>query len=244
MSFDVSRLDRIRALFFDLDGTLLQVEMRQFIPTYLDGLAVHLGDRVDPPAFRALARNAIMHLLERRQRDGSNRRQFLRLLETHGGISPQQFERALGAYCDDGLECLRPLVRPLPEIRTLLDTAFASGREVVIATNPVFPREIVAARLRWGGMDDYPFALVSDWENSCLCKPAPGYFEDLLEHFNLRPEQALMIGNDTGHDLAAGRVGIATLLVDTWLIDRKEDALPPDWRGDHHQLIEILQQMV
>jgi len=218
--------------------------MQRFIPEYLDGLAAHLGAEVEAPRFRALAHRAIFQLLERRRRDGSNRSQFLANLEELGGIVPAQFEQALSDYCADGLERLRPLIQPLEEIRTLLDLAFASGRQVVIATNPVFPREIIEARIEWGGLGGYPFALVSDWDNSTLCKPAEGYFEDLLDTFGLQPEQALMIGNDTGHDLAAGKIGMPTLLIDTWLIERPADNPPPTWRGDHQLLQQLLQQLV
>jgi len=243
MPLSQNRLARVRALFFDLDGTLLQVEMQRFIPAYLDGLATHLGPRVEPAVFRALARGGIMSLLDRGDRDGCNREAFLRHLERHGGIEAAEFDRALRACCAEDLETLRPMVKPLPQIRDLLDAAFASGREVVIATNPVFPREVIEARLRWGRMADYPFALVSDWENSTICKPAGGYFVDLLDHLRLQPEEALMIGNDTGHDLAAGHAGIATLLVETWLIERGGSMPAPAWQGDHDDLLQFLRNL-
>lgn len=243
MTISPAQLDKIRALFFDLDGTLLQVEMNQFIPTYLNGLARHLEPQVDPVSFRSLSRKAIIQLLESRERCENNRSRFLRQLQIHAGIQPPQFEQALQAFCSNGLEDMRPLVKPLAEINLLLDTAFSSGCQVVIATNPVFPREIIDARLRWGGMENYPFALVTDWENSRLCKPAPGYFEDLLEHFGLQPDEVLMVGNDTAHDLAAEEVGIKTLLVDTWLIER-EGGRRASWRGDHQGLLGLLRKLV
>jgi FMN phosphatase YigB (HAD superfamily) len=233
----------LKALLFDLDGTLLKVDMQRFIPAYLDGLSTSLGGNLAPAEFRAVARSGILQLLANRQSAGCNRARFLGILQQQLHIAPEIFARALADFCQGGLQRLRPMVEPLPVARELLDRAFASGYKVVIATNPVFPREIVQARLEWGGLADYPFDLITDWDNCAYCKPAPGYFQDLLAKLDLQPEQALMVGNDTGHDLAAGHVGIPTFLVDTWLIERDDGSPPPTWRGNHQQLVELLEQL-
>lgn len=235
--------DALRALFFDLDGTLLKVDMQRFIPAYLDGLAACLGETLSPAEFRAVARGGIHQLLANRRALGCNRDQFLRTLQQQLDISPGRFSRALADFCANGLQRLQPMVESLPIVRELLDHAFASGCKVVIATNPVFPLEIVRARLEWGGLADYPFDLITDWNNCSYCKPAPGYFQDLLKKLALKPEQVLMVGNDTGHDLAAGRVGIPTYLVDTWIIERDDESPPATLRGNHQNLVELLRQL-
>ena len=113
----------------------------------------------------------------------------------------------------------------------------------MIATNPVFPRSVVEARLAWGGLDDFPFHLVTSYENSRFCKPSPAYFEDVLAQTGLAPDECLMVGNDTEHDLAARHAGIPTYLVDTWLIDRLEGEFHADFRGCHKDLLSFLQKI-
>jgi hypothetical protein len=36
---NLEQFAKVRGVLFDLDGTLLQVEMREFIPAYIEGLA-------------------------------------------------------------------------------------------------------------------------------------------------------------------------------------------------------------
>ncbi len=51
-----------------------------------------------------------------------------------------------------------------------------------------------------------------------------------------------MVGNDTEHDLAAREVGIATFLVDTWLVDRLDGRFETDFRGGHADLLRFLEE--
>ena len=51
------------AIFFDLDGTLLRVQMTEFIPRYIDSLAEYCRDYADPKRFAHTMRNAIRGLI-------------------------------------------------------------------------------------------------------------------------------------------------------------------------------------
>jgi FMN phosphatase YigB (HAD superfamily) len=113
---------------------------------------------------------------------------------------------------------------------------------VVLATNPIFPREVIDARLAWGDLADLPFQPVTSYETSRQCKPHPGFFHDLLAELDLPPRSCLMVGNDTLHDLAAGLVGMPTCLLTTWRIDRTP-VLTADWEGPHQALLEQLRPL-
>lgn len=235
-----SRLNEIEAVLFDLDGTLLQVEMEQFIPAYIGGLAAHFADKAEPGAFGRTVRGAIHALLTREGDGTTNEALFLAALERHLGIAPPLFGERLARYCADGLAGLAPLIRPLPLARQILARCFDRGLTVVIATNPVFPRPLVEARLAWGGIADFPYRLVTSFENTRHCKPRCGYFEEVLTHLGLAPQQAVMVGNDTEHDLGARAAGIPTFLVDTWLVDRTGGNYATDFRGGHLDLFRFL----
>ncbi len=233
---------RLKLLLFDLDGTLLQVEMRRFIPTYLAGIAARLDGELPVADFQRLAREGIRRLLAAGDGHRSNAERFFTFLSDGSGLPVERLAWAVDAFCRDGLARLQTMIEPVSTAGELLDAAFATGCKVVLATNPVFPRVAIEARLAWAGLDGYPFDLVTDWDNSRHCKPQQGYFRDLLERFAVAPEQVLMIGNDTGHDMAAGRLGITTYLVDSWLIER-EVSFPADLRGGHAELLALLREL-
>ncbi|OHB32822.1 MAG: hypothetical protein A2X84_04135 [Desulfuromonadaceae bacterium GWC2_58_13] len=221
----------LRGVFFDLDGTLLQVEMKHFIPAYTRGLAACFDDVADPKRFADVLLRATLALLRRQDGTRSNESFFLEMVADSLDIDAELYNRRLRQYCGDGLQRLACLVRPHPLARDILERCSQAGLRVVLATNPVFPRPVVEARMNWGGLQDYPFELITSYENSRFCKPHRGYFADILETMGLLPEQCLMIGNDTEHDLAAREAGVATFLVDTWLVDRCDGVFATDYRG-------------
>ena len=233
-------LEGIHAVLFDLDGTLLQVEMSEFIPAYIGGLAGHFADLVKPRRFARTLRAGIHALLAEAGGAGSNEAQLLAIIEAQLGIPAAEFRRRFAAYVADGLANLEPLVRALPLARSILARCFERGLKVAIATNPVFPQPVVDARLAWGGIADFPFDLVTSVENSAYCKPQPGYFLAVADSLGLPPQACLMVGNDTVHDLAACQVGIPTFLVDTWLVDRSDGRFASDYRGSHTDLFRFL----
>jgi FMN phosphatase YigB (HAD superfamily) len=236
-------LKAVEAVLFDLDGTLLQVEMGEFIPAYIGGLAAHCADLAEPGAFGRAVRGAISALIANDDGSRSNEALFQAALERHLGITPVLFAERLARFCADGLADLAPLIRPLPLARNILTRCRERGLAVVVATNPVFPRPVIEARLAWGGLAGFPFRHITTCENSRFCKPNPRYFTDLLESLRLAPHQALMVGNDTEHDLAARPAGIPTFLVDTWLVDRLGGAFAADFRGGHLDLFRFLGQV-
>ena len=231
---------RIRAVLFDLDGTLLQVEMENFIPAYIAKVGRHFAPQVAAEPFQRVFRAAIRALLTAEAGDCSNQDRLLGILEHNLQLPADRVAAGLEAFYQDGLADLADLIRPLPLARNILARCFERDLQVAIATNPVFPRPVVDARLRWGGIADFPFELVTALENCRFCKPRRGFFEDLLQTLDLAPEACLMVGNDTEHDLAARQAGIPTFLVDTWLVDRRDGEFITDFRGGHLDLFRFL----
>ncbi len=240
MVMEENPLTQVRAIFFDLDGTLLEVEMKKFIPAYLSTLSGYFEDKVDRRTFAQVLTATTFALL--RSDDGSrtNEEMLIEAVGVYLGINRTQFEQRLAAFFQEGMAQLAELVTALPMAREILACCFARDLKVVVATNPVFPRPLVDARLHWGNLHDFPFDLVTSYENSRYCKPNVRYFQDLLEQFGLQPHQCVMVGNDTEHDLAARQAGIPTFLADTWLIDRQQGDFTTDFRGGHEELLQFV----
>jgi len=239
----LERFAKVRGVLFDLDGTLLEVEMREFIPAYIEGLAKHFPEVPDPVAFTRAIKDSIRALLSSEEGACNNEQFFLAALGRHLGLDAALCGERLARYCANGMAGLEMLVRPLALARDILARCFERGLKVVVATNPVFPRPLVEARLRWAEIADFPFDYVTTFDNSRYCKPHPGYFHDVLGQLGLTPEECLMVGNDTEHDLGARSAGIPTFLVDTWLLDRAKGNYVTDFRGGHLDLFRFLGQL-
>lgn len=234
---------RFDAIFFDLDGTLLRVQMAEFIPRYIETLAQYCRDYAEPRRFARTMRDAIRSLI-RDNGDGrqTNEQRFYSWLQRELDIPEQALRNSLRRYAAEQLDSLSELVRPIPLARQILRECQAYGIPMVLATNPVFPEFMIQARVRWGELEDIPFQHLSSFENSRHCKPHSGYFTEIADRLGLDPARCLMVGNDNAHDLAATAVGMKTFLVDTWLVEREGACWDYDQRGDHSALQSYLQQ--
>ena len=81
-------------------------------------------------------------------------------------------------------------MRPIPGARAFVTGALGRGCELVLATNPVFFLDPIRARVRWAGLDDVPFALVTCAELMFWTKPHPGYYRQILAMTGRRPSSA------------------------------------------------------
>lgn len=232
--------DNIQAILFDLDGTLLQVEMQEYIPTYAASLADKLSHRVAPDKTVDAIFSAISGLINRDSGDTSNEIYFLQQIADRLELDIGSVADCFAEFFSGDLSFLDPLMQPTPLARSLIEQSLDRNLTVVIATNPVFPRAVVEARLARAGLSDFDFHLVTSYENCRRCKPNPDYFTDILIQLNLQAEACLMVGNDSRHDLAARAIGIPTFLVDTWLIDRCRGEFTTELRGDHLALLDFI----
>jgi len=237
---DTSRLDGI---LFDLDGTLLNIQMQPYIDGYIDGLSRCFEDLVDRMVFAEVLVSSAYAMLSVEDEHQTNEQFFLELVARQLGIATPELRRRLEHFCRNGLHVLEPLIEPFPEANEILQHCFQQGMKVALATNPVFPLQVIEARLRWAGIDRFPFHLVASYESCRFCKPHPRFFADILEDLGLTPEKTLMVGNDTHYDLAAGQLGILTYLVDTCLIDQEQRAKEADFRGGHRDLLHFIRQL-
>jgi len=214
MTVTITRdLPPVSTLLFDLDGTLLDIDMPAFLKAYFS-LA---GRRfVSPPelpritpALAAAARKmgayrAGTHTLDR---------VFLEAFSPALKRPPIEVRGVFTAFHRAEFEQLRHLTAPRAAARPLLEKALALGYELAIATNPVFFLEAIRARIRWAGLEGIPFTLVTCAEIMRCAKPHRDYFTQTLKLLGRRAEECLMIGDNPGMDLPAGLLGVGTWLV-------------------------------
>lgn len=115
-----------------------------------------------------------------------------------------------------------------------------NGYRLVVATNPIFPEIAVNARLLWAGLDSADFEFCTTYENSNYCKPNPKYYQSILDHIGLKPEECLMVGNDISDDMSAGSIGIDTFLITRDLINKDNVDISSYPNGDFSDLINFV----
>ncbi len=66
-----------------------------------------------------------------------------------------------------------------------MSNARRQGYKLVLATNPIFPGVAIRHRMRWAGIDDIPFRLVTTMEDMHFCKPNPKYYVEIVDMLDL-----------------------------------------------------------
>ena len=118
----------------------------------------------------------------------------------------------------------------------------AHGAVPVLATNPLFPAVATESRIRWAGLAPGDFALYTTYENIGCCKPNLAYYAEILRRLNARPEDAVMVGNDTGEDMVAGELGIKTFLLTDCLINKSGADIARWPHGGFDELLAWLEE--
>lgn len=221
----------IKALLFDLDGTLLDYDMRKdFVPHYLEGLAAHVGSLVPPKKLTDSILRSSEAIIKGDGRR-TNEQVFADTFYPMVGVARETLEPRLMDFYEEGFPKLSRYTNPKPEARQVMQSAFDLGYCVVIATNPHFPATAVQQRLAWAGVADFPYRKVTSYENSHFAKPRLEYYQEILNEIGCAPEEALVIG-DEAMDMVAARLGCPTFLVSSPATVREAIVPEPTYSGD------------
>ena len=234
-------LDNVRAVFFDLDGTLVDVDMGRFVPVYLHRLTEQMKGLVEPARAVRAMHHAVAAMFANQDTGKTLETLLFEVLRDELAISPEQYRECLEQFLRNDLDELRPLVSGHALSSRLINAARARGWQVVLATNPIFPRAVVDARVEWGGLDGDKFHHVTAYETEHFCKPNPEFFRENLALLQVEAARCLMVGNDTLHDLSAGQVGMQTCLLTPWCVRRRGESFRPDWQGRHEELLTLIE---
>lgn len=213
----------LKAVVFDMDETLLSINLGTFIAMYARDVARLLADigRKNPLAMFAsltgtfYALNANVREPDDTQtnieffHDEIRRRCGIPLDDPIIADAFDCYERTVLPNCNDSLIA----ARPLEGAHEAIDAVLARGLRVALFTNPSFTRACIECRMGWGELLDVPFELVTSMENSTRCKPDMQYYRESVAALGLEPHEVLMVGNDPKRDLPDPECSIQTAYV-------------------------------
>lgn len=233
----------IKAILFDLDGTLLPMDQDEFVKTYFKLLAAKLA----PLGYEAgkLIESIWAGTTAMVKNDGScmNEAVFWKVFcEIYGEEAIKDKEIIDGFYSEE-FEQAKAICGFTAEAKEVVDLAKENGRKVVLATNPIFPAVATENRMKWAGVSKEDFVFYTTYENSRYSKPNPKYYLDILEKIGCKPEECLMIGNDVLEDMIAESIGMKVFLLTDCLINKKEQDLSGYPGGGFKELKKYLESI-
>ena len=230
----------VKAVLFDLDGTLLPMDQDYFIKTYFKAIAKKLaGDGYAPELFMKAMMCGIDKMIRNDGKEtnecvfwkafsagyGRDCRVDEPLFEEFYATEFPKIEAAVG-YCSRAAEVVKELCK--------------RGYRLALATNPVFPRVATLERIRWAGLSADDFEIITTYENSSHTKPNPDYYSVIAKTMGLLPEECLMVGNDTSDDASAIKAGMKAFILTDCLINNGGYSLDSLAHGGYDELLSLL----
>jgi len=235
---------RIKAVLFDLDGTLLPMDQSVFTKAYFGGLVKRLATRGYEP--KKLIDSIWQGSAAMVGNDGekTNEEVFWDKFSELYGKDVRKDEPYFEAYYKEDFDAVKFVCGFNPDAAKAVEEIKSLGLRIALATNPLFPSIATEKRIVWAGLDASDFELYTTYENSHFAKPNPKYYEEILSKLNIQPSDALMIGNDVTEDLAAVSLGMNVFLLTDNLINKENKDISQYPNGSFDKLTEYIKTII
>lgn len=232
----------LSAVLFDLDGTLLDIDIEPFLREYFAVLGPVVAEVIGRPGDAAFALQAVIAGTEAMSAPHpgmTNEEAFnVRFAQIAGtDLSVGEAASVVSAFYDEQFPGLRGARGPRQGAAQAVQAARDAGMKVAIATNPIFPAAAIRERLRWAGFSPEDFAVVTSYEYMRATKPHAAYFRQIAEELGVEPSACMMVGDDPVLDLSAADVGMKTFYVGPPL------PVVADWAGSLSDLAKLLPRL-
>lgn len=214
---------KTKAIFFDLDGTLLPMDQDLFVKDYLHRLAAYMAQYGYEP--KAIADTVMEGVVAMVKNDGSisNEEAFWNLFANRFGNEVLNDLPKFEEFYRTEFQKVSASCGYNERAKEIIEFVKQKGLKPVLATNPLFPQIATYSRARWAGLNPEDFAYITTYENSSFCKPNPMYYQQILEKLGLKAEECVMVGNDSREDTVPAQLGMSVFLLTDCLINKGED---------------------
>lgn len=234
----------IKNILFDLDGTLLPMDMEKFTQGYFKRLVMKAAPHgYEPEKLMKSVWAGTAAMVKNNGRITNEEAFWNKFSEIYGKEKAGADKPMFDEYYRKEFSGVREDCGFDPAAAETVKTLKEKGFALVLATNPIFPAAATESRVEWAGLDKNDFLLYTTYENSHYCKPNPKYYEEILERLHMNAEECLMVGNDVNEDMVAETLGMKVFLLTDCLLNKDNKDISAYPHGGFPELLSFVEEL-
>ena len=227
---------KIKAVLFDLDATLLQMDQDKFLKAYFGGVVKRVSQNgYDPQTFLKFFYAGIKDMVANNG-EHTNEYVFWKRMKDGYGDGVRELEAIFDKFYNEEFDTYKDICEYTEKSRKVVLKVKKMGYIAALATSPLYPVVATKKRISWAGLTPEDFAFITTYENSSYAKPNPEYFKFVAESIGCKPCECLMVGNDTSDDFGAIESGMKLFLLTNCLINTQNIDINDLPHGDFEAL--------
>lgn len=233
----------IRAVLFDLDGTLVPMDQDVFVGDYFRRISTKLANFGYEPKQLIKTIWQGTSAMIKNNGEKSNEDMFWDVAVSVYGERVLADKPLFDEFYETEFDSVKAVCGYNPQAKETVLKLKNKGYEVALATNPIFPERATRWRINWAGLEPRDFEFYTTYENINCCKPNPKYFLEVARRIGVLPEECLMVGNDVSDDMVAANVGMKVFLITDCLINSKDEDISKYPSGSFNELLNYIEMI-
>jgi len=230
----------IKAILFDLDGTLVPMDQDVFVKDYFKRISTKLAPYgYEPNKFIETIWKGTYAMIKNNS-EKSNEEVFWDYAVSVYGDKILADKPLFDEFYEQEFDKVKAVCGFNPKAKETVCKLKEMGYKVALATNPIFPERATRWRIGWAGLEPKDFEFYTTYENINCCKPNPAYYIEVAARIGASPEECLMVGNDVGDDMVAKNVGMQVFLLTDCLINSNDEDISNYPNGSFDELVEYI----
>lgn len=231
---------KIKAVLFDLDGTLLPMEQDVFAMAYFKSISAKLA------AYGYDQKQLIDTILKstyamvKNTGEKTNEDVFWNVTASIYGDKILTDKPIFDEYYENDFDDLKRFCGFNPKAAETVRKIKEMGCKTAVATNPVFPKKAIECRIKWAGLSPEDFEFYTTYDSINFCKPQPQYYNAVAKRIGVDACECLMVGNDVGDDMPSQNTGMQVFLLTDCLINKSGEDISKYPNGSFDDLIEYI----
>ncbi len=230
----------IKAVLFDLDGTLVPMDQDVFVGDYFKRISTKLAPYgYEPQQFIDTIWKGTYAMIKNNS-DKCNEQVFWDYAVTVYGDKILADKSLFDEFYETEFDKVKAVCGFNPKAAGTVHTLKKMGYKVALATNPIFPERATRWRIGWAGLEPHDFEFYTTYENINSCKPNPAYYIEVAKRIGVAPQECLMVGNDVGDDMVAQKIGMKVFLLTDCLINKTDEDIAKYPNGSFDELMQYI----